>query len=350
MAYIRPLLIAFLLAGALIAGLELRLASIGYQPSVTDSAGRWRVERNKASRLGDNALILVGASRIQLALDLEVLRRETGKQPVQLGIVGGSPTPVLVGLAADPAITGTIIVDYYDTMSEVARGDLAERYQKSFDAQKGRTFFGLGGDVIEAGLTSAVRDHLRMYANGTTPAGSLLLAWSGELREDYVFMAPDRSSRGDYSRVLISRAYLSRVMRLLGDIFPPDTPNLERTLQAKVDAISPSSNAAVLRQGPVIRDAIQTITRRGGRVLFVKFPSDGMVRQIEDRRYPRALFWDKFVALTGVTGIQSSDDEVLSGFNCPDGSHLDMRDRAAFTSRLVQVLGLEVTQGNNSPH
>ena len=111
----RGVLVGALAAWALFVGLmELELAHRGVAPTVPDSEALWIRQRAEASRLGERAVVLVGASRILLATDLDVLRAQSGLQPVQLAIDGSSFLPVLEGLAGDRAFRGSIIVDYAD--------------------------------------------------------------------------------------------------------------------------------------------------------------------------------------------------------------------------------------------
>ena len=63
-----------------------------------------------------------------------------------------------------------------------------------------------------------------------------------------------------------------------------------------------------------------------------------MVRAIEERRYPHAKFWSRLLAASGVAGINVLHDQGFSEYHCPDGSHLDMRDRARFTHELAVAL------------
>lgn len=120
MPWLRIFAAALLICIIFITLMEIRLAQLGYHSTVLDSPGRWAKERARASQLGEKALILIGASRIQLGIDLDTLRRETGLEPVQLAIDGSSFVPILQDLANDPTIRGTILVDYYPESIEGA--------------------------------------------------------------------------------------------------------------------------------------------------------------------------------------------------------------------------------------
>ncbi len=118
---------------AFVGAMELRLAARGFNPSVIDSPRLWARERQRADALGSRALILVGSSRVLLDTDLDTLRRETGLEPVQLAIDGSSFVPVLQGLAEDPAIKGTVLVDLArNVLASPTQQDRAYEYQRAY--------------------------------------------------------------------------------------------------------------------------------------------------------------------------------------------------------------------------
>lgn len=87
-----------------------------------------------------------------------------------------------------------------------------------------------------------------------------------------------------------------------------------------------------------IDHAVSRIQQRGGRVIFVRFPVDGKVKQLEQKRCPRPEYWDVLVARTKAITIHFDDYPSLSNFHCPDGSHLDYRDAPRFTIALALIL------------
>ncbi len=93
-------------------------------------------ERARASSLGERAVILIGASRMQTAIDLDVLRVRTKQEPVQLAIDASSFIPIRAGLAKDPAIRGTVIVSFMDSTLTMPQDQksIADRYQSMYEA------------------------------------------------------------------------------------------------------------------------------------------------------------------------------------------------------------------------
>lgn len=321
---------------------------LGYHVTVLDSMDRWTTERARASQLGSRALVMIGASRIQLGIDTDQLRRESGLEPVQLAIDGSSFVPVLKGMASDPTFTGTVIVDYSPSTIEDATSGAnsePELYQRhyEFESVRDHTIFSLS--KIESRLTGYVREHLRSYADGGTPLMSLLARiFPREKSRQYLVTLRDRSRFADYRIVPLPSFYYGRVARNLGidGSFDTQAPNAEQLLRSKVDLIRPSDNTRFIAGARYIKQLKESIESHGGRVLFVEMPTSGMVRDIDRKRYPRAEFLDVFERETGTSVLVSEDDPALKNFVCPDGSHLDLRDRKDFTEAMGRSLGLSM--------
>ena len=84
--------------------------------------------------------------------------------------------------------------------------------------------------------------------------------------------------------------------------------------------------------------AVEKIRARGGQIVFVRFPHTDGLKELEDKITPRAQTWDPLVRMTHAPGIYYSDFPELSGFNCPEWSHLSAGDSVEFTKRLVPHL------------
>ena len=90
--------------------------------------------------------------------------------------------------------------------------------------------------------------------------------------------------------------------------------------------------------------AVQKLRGRGGKIVFVRLPHSGGLKALEDRDTPRAQTWEPLLKGTAARGIYYEDFPELSGFNCPEWSHLSAGVSVEFTKRLVphlqQALGL----------
>ena len=314
--------------------MEISLNGKSHSQTITDSEGKWARQRALASHLGKHALILVGASRFQLDMDLDVLRQSTGLEPVQLAITGSPFEPVLAGLAADPTIRGTVLVDYYDHNVGVNDG-IGAVYERNYETRRG------AGEIEEL-LENELHEHLLSYHYSGKPLNALRIGIMGQpMVGQNMTVLPDRSILADYkSDPNTKYAYYHWIIKLLGVDINPKSDGVENILSKKVSLVTPKDNKEFIKNISAVRTMVSEINSHGGRVIFIKMPSSGMYREFEDRRYPRKQFSDIFSKNVGAKLFQSEDFSTLKNIVCPDGSHLDYRNRSQFTTALVQTIDL----------
>jgi len=328
-----------------IAVMELRLAIRGFHATASDSETSWLIQRKRASALGEQALILAGSSRMLLDIDLDVLRERSGLEPVQLAIDGTSFIPILENLAADPTVRGTVLVSYEDMMIAGHEGDKAahaylKAWTRAVEAHHVPDFA-----LTEGLLTDWLHAHLRSYADGARPMTTLRIRLlARQPTPQYLYTLAGRSRLADYTKVPMPEFYYGRVQRALGRDVAVRAgmtwSDLDAEIRRQIVAM-PAADATLFDERlRSIATLVEQIESRGGRVAFVALPMDGLMRLIDDARYPRERFWNRFVQDVKVAAIQTRDDPSLAGFRCPDGSHLDYRDRGRFTAALAGVLGL----------
>jgi hypothetical protein len=83
---------------------------------------------------------------------------------------------------------------------------------------------------------------------------------------------------------------------------------------------------------------VRRIRRRGGEVIFVRFPSSKKIWEIDDTRYPMDVYWNCFAAQSSARTIHFADFEELADFDLPDGVHIDASDQTRFTEVLSRLL------------
>lgn len=93
--------------------------------------------------------------------------------------------------------------------------------------------------------------------------------------------------------------------------------------------------------------AVQAIEQRGGKVVFIRFPSSGELRTLENKFSPRQLFWEQILSVSGANGIHFEDYPELSSFECPEWSHLTKEDSIEFTRNLMPILE-DILESSNS--
>src|SRR5207302_6294138 len=83
---------------------------------------------------------------------------------------------------------------------------------------------------------------------------------------------------------------------------------------------------------------VAKLRARGGKIVFVRFPVTGGLKELEDKATPRQGPWDRLLKETNAPGIYFEDFSELTSFNCPEWSHLSNEDSVEFTRRLIPHL------------
>jgi hypothetical protein len=293
----------------------LRVRGLG-DTTVHDSVQLWARERERAAQLGKNAVILVGASRMQMGIDLNVMQRYTTKTPVQLAISASLFMPVLEDLANDERVTGKVVVSF--TMQDfvsVTTDSVAAQWVQAYEGlRSSRTR--LFSERLEEGLRAAAQSLLVSVGSGARP--QQLFAGSGA---SYVRTLPDRSQRADYEIVDREAAYRRRVAIYLSGEEP-------------AFRVVPDFDARLA----VFDDLIRKLQSRGAEVILVRFPTTRRIWEIDQILYPKRVYWDEVVKRTSARTIHFTDYPALMDFDLPDGVHLDYRDAPRFTAALSELI------------
>nr|NJM01244.1 hypothetical protein [Desulfobacula sp.] len=288
----------------------------GFLPSIEDDMPLWHLARSKITK--QTQIVFVGSSRIQLGLHPDVFAREWGIIPVNLAIDGNPPYPVLRDLADDQGFSGLVICSILPRW-------LAEKTTEDNRASKWvRKYYTrtpLSG--LDARLSLLVQGTFVFRYPGLSPEKLEKQVQKGECpRPPYAPMRPDRFREARYTPEDIPRMLASRI-------------KLERAALEDAEQISPqefqerlaSLNADVLK-----------IRQRGGDVVFIRMPSSGAIRDLEAAARPREKYWDVLANSVSATAIHFEDVDGLRGFQCPDGSHLDVDQAWEFTLQLLKLL------------
>ncbi|HEY1992496.1 MAG TPA: hypothetical protein VGH71_08535 [Gammaproteobacteria bacterium] len=329
---------------AVVSIMEAGLALRGIKPNPAESVRAWVQQRARADSDSPQVLALIGSSRMLLDTDLTVLRRQTGREPVQLGLEGSAFVPVLQGLAADPAFRGSVLVDLdFPTLFSPQSYDAPAAYERYYQEHRDDRFTYA---VLEDGLADLLHRSLRSYADGSRPATAL---WSRLVHRpdpvQYLKVLPDREILADYAKTPMPYLYYFRALRNLdGSIdLPPGRSyrEIDAHIRAGIAALRPQDDAPLLALLPSLKAAVEAIRAKGGQVYFVAYPRSGYVRETDDRRFPRNLFWERLTAAVPAASLNFEDVPAMTSLICPDGSHLDYRERQSFTEALVSALHLD---------
>ncbi len=317
---------------------EFDIRRSGWTASVVDSERLWAQQRKRASDLKDQAIILVGTSRIQLGMDLQVVKQVSMLEPVQLAIDGSPFMPVLQSLAHDPNVTGTVIVSVNTNLNldEQSRSSLWVQYYEDNITNDKEPY-----KVINEAIMMYFENNMVTRLEGAKPFTIIsTLAFKGTSFGNYLVTHFDRSRDADYNQVKMPHYYMRRAQRHYGEDILRGKVSIDEFFaiyENAINNIKPMNNSDFVEKVDYLMSLIKKIEERGGKVILVRFPTSKLIWSIDHKRYPREIFWDK-ISKKHNRSVHFSDYPSLSKFNLPDGSHLDFRDKKDFTKSLMRVI------------
>jgi transposase len=316
---------------------ELYCRSIGYGPTLNDNEDLWTQARR---RVKPESIVIIGDSRAWFDLDLDELQKGLGKRPVQLAMGGGCAYPVLADLANDERFHGTIICSVVPRMFFAPPGSPPmERSEKAVRRYHTQTWAQRASQY----LAMPLEEHVAFLKQEELTLDDLLKRLPIPNRVAALVRPPlppyfqtvDRERRARMIEQCAQPGELqSRIQQIWLPLFTPPPP----PTYIPKDAFAETMKKAKEER---FRDTISAITKlraRGGKIVFVRFPLTGELKALEDRTTPRSDIWDSLLKRTGTPGIYFEDYPELSGFDCPEWSHLSAGDSVEFTKRLVPYL------------
>ncbi len=320
---------------------ENNLRTLHWTPTLIDNAELWAQERAKASQLSDKALILVGASRFQLGLDLHALEEMSSKKPIQLAIDGSNVFAVLKNLANDPSVMGNIILDLNEASLETLLvKDKSWDWVEAYEHKKQQPLYRFIDQKIDKLLLSYMVTRLE----GAKPHKviyDLALKPKHQAKGNYLITNDNRSRDADYSKLALPSFYLNRIIRNFGSTLPEEqVRKFEFVIDAYEAAIPtlPQGNLQNFEESlSVLISLLEKIESRGVHVTILRMPSSKLIWKMDQQRYPQDLFWKK-VLLRHSASFHFDDYSALNSFDLPDGSHLDKKDKKKFTENLFLII------------
>lgn len=310
-----------LLAGILlITGWECYWRSAGFSPVIEDDLGIWAIERLTLQKSKKTVIALLGASRMQLDVNPQLIEERTGAKAVMLAIDGSSPLPVLEDLASDKSFHGFVLCSLLPQwLADSRRGkSRSAKWVRKYHQQKWSSW-------INTHLSILLQSIFVFRYPGLLPGKLWEKFLDGESpKPPYAPLRKDRYRQADYSKTDIDRLRKARIKRQ----------------QEIVDRAKPLSQQEFTERIRKIETMVQQIRSRGGQVIFLRLPSSGEIRDLEEKTWPRSKYWDHFATHVSAPAYHFADFPELSRFDCPDDSHLDYQDAKTFTYALVDILSL----------
>jgi hypothetical protein len=317
---------------------ELYCRSLGYGPTLNDNEDLWTQRRRVVA---PESIVIIGDSRAWFDADLDELQKGLGKRPIQLAMGGSTAWPVLADLSDDKGFHGTIICSVVPhlffapggtpPMQRAEKG--VKRFYNQTPAQRVSEYLAM---PLETHVAFLKPDDLSLEAllnklpipnrPGALVPPRFPPYFQTEDRERRARMWDKCAERGSELAKQIQQIWLP-----LFTPPPPPTYIPKNVFLAKV-------NEDIQKRFADVTAAVEKLRSRGGKIVFVRFPYTGGLKELEDRITPREKTWDPLLKMTGAPGIYYSDFPELSGFNCPEWSHLSAGDSVEFSKRLVPHL------------
>ncbi|MEO5699785.1 MAG: hypothetical protein ABIS17_17720 [Casimicrobiaceae bacterium] len=308
---------ALLLTVAAMASFEHWLRGQDYWPTVQDDKDLWSMQMDRLRGDGD-AVALLGASRIQYAIDPDLIAAFTGRRAVMLAINGAYPIATLRALAEDPTFRGIAIVGIDGRGLAQRHWDMQQPWLDHYRQRwtLARRFHRM--------LLTPLQQHL-VFMRSPFAVVEIVRRWLagyGPPINDYVFMRPDRLGKLDYRRTNVDAIRDRRIadLREYYRTTPPDPPE---------------AWLAALEQ---VSTWVRVIQARGGQVVFFREPSGGEHLALDEANYPGARYWDAYARVAPMPMIDFLDVPALAAIPLPDTSHIDGTDVPRFTAALLDVL------------
>jgi hypothetical protein len=315
----------------LMAAWELYWRSQGAVAGYYNSNAEWAQQRRRIDAGEGGKTILVGSSRILFDVQLPVWEKATGERPIQLAIEGTSAVPVLEDLAADPNVTGRIVVGVASDLFFTGfafRGDVVPYFHKESPSQRVGNW--LSREFIEPYFA---------FDDFDFALGAVLKRQPWPARTDV-------PNRFDVRKLLVQDADRNSTLwsKLETDI---EYRNLARSIWAQhFDGPPPPSMDTPEKLQKIIDtqiqravDAVAKLRARGVPVLFVRPPTAGRYLEFDNKVFAREHTWDLLLARTGAPGIHFADYPELQGYELPEWSHMKKAEAERFTQALVAIIG-----------
>lgn len=326
-------ILTLILVSASLVSWELYLRNKGVDISYDDDESLWADKRANVYGPTDTKTVFIGSSRNKYDVDIPTWKKLTGDNVIQLSCVGSTPLPVLDDLANDKKFSGKLIIDVTEILFFSTAPPNLERPTKRIEWFKKRTpaqqFSFQVNHLLESQFVFLDKDFYSLNA--------LINRYKIKSRPG-VFVFPDFPM--EFGRVSFERQ--SRMTTK----FVADT-NLQNQVKGvwdflrKISKEPPASGPKLDSILNTVKNDVDKIQARGGKVLFIRTPSSGPFLMGEKMGYPREKYWDRVLSVTGCPGVHFADYPAIANFICPEFSHLKPADAIIYTTNLVDILQKE---------
>lgn len=313
----------------------------GYGPNLNETSSLWASARWELKCSEPGRAVIVGASRAEFDSDLQTYADYFKTDPpVQLALPGAKVLMFLEDLAEDESFAGPVICGVVPGLFFAPQGFPVDRsteaVQYAKDWSPSQRIGHMLGVKLQQVFAFIQQEDLTLNAllERLPIANRPKLQLPMPALPPYMYtLEPNRQARL-YAGVSMGSALAKKIQQIWLPLFTPPPPPPHVTPDQFKEMFMASVKDTLART----KSCVDRIKARGGKVVFVRFPSAGGLRELERKFSPRHVFWEGILAATGAPGIHFEDHPSLSGYDCPEWSHLSPEDSVKFTRALMPLL------------
>ncbi len=264
--------------------------------------------------------MLAGTSRTQVGLDPKALARHLpGWTVIQLAIDGTHGTATVLDLSLDPRFRGVVVCDTLGPAEMTPdRVRNQQPYVETFRTKRG-TLEPWGYSV-----SAAVQEHLVLL----NPALSLKSVMSSLLSSRQLPSVSRLITRSDRLRMA---DYQGQDLEPLRQRWRELNANLAKGDEA-------ARRGLATEHSRFFHEVATRLEARGAKLVLLRMPRSPSLDDVKRSAFPDDWWWPAHAANPHLIAVDAAAEPRLSGYQCPDASHLDRRDLNAFASDLYHVL------------
>lgn len=327
------LLIAVTLGLLSVAAWELYWRSQGHRPNIDDNKNLWANQRAKLDRHTDKTVVFIGSSRILYDINLDIWEEETGTDAIMLASQGASPIPVLKDIVENTDYNGILLVGVTPPLlfaTTFPEAQFMKRSQSLVDYYYKRTY----AQRLNHLLSVPLQQNLAFIRDGDE-------GWDSDVDLKTLLKQIHISERGgpfyppfnNFEEITLER-HMKMPERMVTDTAYANTVKKVWTVLLTGDNPPPDKESTT----NAFVELSDKFKARGGKLILVRCPSSGLFKEVEEKGFPRAEFWDPLVKKADVKAYHYMDYEQFHNLSLPEWSHLSAKDAEFFTRELIKIM------------
>jgi len=322
----KRVLVASFFSILFLTSIELIYRSLGHQPSVTDTPDIWSDVRASIEKTedSDKSVLLLGASRMLTGFDLDTFHQMYPNRNIfQLAVEGKWPIATLKDIAEHSNFSGTVIVS---VTAESFLNDFLDHQKQHIDHYH-KVYMPSFDHKINTRLQRFFQSKIVLLQHSLHPKlVALSLAKTKALPKPHM-MHTEYSREKDLDFSSKNQGFQNMARNL------ENPKDFEQDIKGwEINYTSWLSN---IRE---IRELVEKIQKRGGKVVFVRLPYSPIRFSIFERYMPKEKYWNQIYKYTNALTVHFQDMPRLSSIEMPDESHIDVKDKPFFTRVLLEYL------------